>query len=299
MENIKIAILGANSFLARNLYKYLITKANFNASNIFLYDKDDYFIDGATNYNKIDFFDANSIKEINFQCEAIYLFIGKTGTANGFSDYTSFINVNEIALLNILTIYVEKKSTSKIIYPSTRLIYRGDSGSKVNEDAEKHFNSIYAITKFASESYLELYSNMFGLKYCILRICTPYGTLLADDGNYGTFEFFTSQAKAGKNVTVYGDGGITKTYTHIEDICYIMSKCSFLDILTNCTYNVGGDSKSLQEIGKIIADKHGVGVDNVEWPELAKKVDAGSTILDSSKLDAIIHFEYRKINQNI
>jgi UDP-glucose 4-epimerase len=296
MENRKIAILGSNSFLARNLYKYLILKSNFSPHHIYLYDKDEYSIDGSTNYTKIDFSDMDSIMRIDFDIDVLFLYIGKTGTVSGFDDYRKFININEVILLNILTIYCKKKSMAKIVYPSTRLIYRGDIEIKVNEDAEKEFKSVYAITKFASESYLKLYSDMFGLKYCILRICTPYGTLLTDDGNYGTFEFFTNQAKSGKNITIYGDGSITKTYTHIEDICYIMLKCGFSDVCTNNIYNVGGDNKSLQEIGRLIADKYNVKVDNVEWPELDKKIDAGSTILDSSRLDDIIHYTYRKIS---
>jgi len=295
MKNRKVAILGANSFLARNLYKYLITSSDLMADNILLYDKDSSFIDGIAKYQEIDFFDMDSIKKIDFDVDIIYLFIGITGTVRGFAEYKKFVNINEIILLNILTMYCEEKSKSKIVYPSTRLVYKGDTGIKVDEDSEKHFMSIYAITKFASESYLKLYSDMFGVKYCILRICTPYGTLLSDDGNYGTFEFFTNQAKAGKNVTVYGDGSITKTYTHIEDICYVMLKCGLLDICTNDTYNIGGDDKSLQEIGKLIAEHYGVEVVNVEWPDMDNKIDAGSTNLDSSKLDAIINYDYHKI----
>lgn len=291
----RVIILGANSFLARNLYKYLIDKSENTQYEILLYDKDDQHIDGAKKYFKVDFFNEESIKTINFDCSVIYLFIGKTGTVSGFKDYKLFININELVLLNILTAYCEKKSTAKIVYPSTRLVYKGDMGIKVDEDADKQFKSIYAITKYASENYLKLYSDVFGVKFCILRICAPYGTLLDFDGNYGTFELFTNMAKSGKDITVYGDGSITKTYTHISDICYIMDQCGSLDYCTNEIFNVGGDSMSLQQIALLISEKFGVSIKNIDWPECDRLIDGGSTVFDSSKLDKILNYTYQKI----
>jgi UDP-glucose 4-epimerase len=296
MINKKMAILGANSFLSRNLYKYLLDVAQADPDDIKLYDKDSHHLDGGANYAQIDFFDEDSIGKIDFACDIMYVFIGKTGTVNGFKEYKQFIAINEIVLLNILTVYCAKGCTAKIVYPSSRLIYKGDTGMYVKEDSEKHFKSVYAITKFASEAYLKLYSEMFGLQYCILRICTPYGSLLEDSGNYGTFEIFTNMAKMGNDVTVFGDGQIIKTYTHIEDICSILLQCGQSDLCTNTVLNVGGENLSLQDIGHLIADKFGVKVRNIEWPETDRKVDVGSTILDSTKLDSILHIQYRKID---
>lgn len=99
---------------------------------------------------------------------------GKTGTVKGFESYEEFIKVNEIYLLHLLTEYVKRNSKSKIIYPSTRLVYK--------EDVEK-MKSIYAVSKYAAEKYIEFFYDIYDVEYCIFRICTPYDTLLKDVGN--------------------------------------------------------------------------------------------------------------------
>ena len=76
--------------------------------------------------------------------------MGKTGTITGFGNYEEFIDINEKALLNILNEYRNQHSSAKIIYPSTRLVYRGDD-MPLKEDAVKEFKTIYAINKYACE----------------------------------------------------------------------------------------------------------------------------------------------------
>ena len=144
------------------------------------------------------------------------VFIGKTGTVQGFEDYKQFINVNEIIFLNILQAYVEMNSKSLIIYPSSRLIFKSNEEGLVAEGAELRMRSIYAVTKYAAEKYLEIYKDVYGINFVILRICTPFGTLLEDFGNYGTFEIFKKQAQNEKKVRLFGDGEQKKNlYSYI------------------------------------------------------------------------------------
>ncbi|MEG1151208.1 MAG: NAD-dependent epimerase/dehydratase family protein [Erysipelotrichaceae bacterium] len=136
---------------------------------------------------------------------------------------------------------------------------------------------------------------MFGVTYCILRICVPYGSLLNSDGNYGTYELFVNKAKKGENIMVYGDGEIYKTYTHIKDICELFYLTSSNEQCLNDVYNIGGTVVSLQQLANDIANKYGTRVVNVDWPDIDKAIDGGSTMMNSDKLDSILHYKYIKI----
>ncbi|MEG0577627.1 MAG: NAD(P)-dependent oxidoreductase [Bacilli bacterium] len=298
MKKQSISIVGANSFLGRNFYKYIMDMEGMESENIFLYDVQDKFSDKNENqnYEKIDFLNKSSLEKMNFNVDAILVFIGKTGTIVGFEKYADFIKINEEILLNILNCYNEKKSNAKLIYPSTRLVYK-NSDIKVKENAEKELKSVYAITKYAAEQYIQLYHHAFGLQYCIFRICVPFGTLLENNGNYGTFSFFIDNAQKGKNISVYGDGSICKTYTCMGDLCHILFQGVINDKLKSDVFNIGGDSKSLLEIANMIAKKYNVEVENTAWPKLAEIVDGGSVTLDSAKLDKIIDYTYQTINE--
>ncbi|MEG1151209.1 MAG: hypothetical protein RSC93_04945 [Erysipelotrichaceae bacterium] len=138
MINKTYTIIGANSFLARNYYKYLIEYKHIDIQNIYLYDINDEHLDNGYNYQKIDFFDKISIEYVNFNCDYLYIFSGKTGTVKGFEEYKSYIEINEILLLNILDIYCKKKSKAKIVYPSTRLVYMHNEHDSIDEGFEKN-----------------------------------------------------------------------------------------------------------------------------------------------------------------
>lgn len=191
----RIAVIGSNSYIARNLIYYL--NQSKHDVHLSLYGSSQKHKDGEKNYNKINILSKESVSTIDMDCDYIFMFVGKTGSANGFEEYDTFIDINERSLLNILNEYRRQGSKAKIIFPSTRLIYKGKKELQA-EDSEKEFKTIYAINKFACENYLKQYSDIYGIKYCIFRICVPYGTLVPNASSYGTAEFMMSKAIKGE-----------------------------------------------------------------------------------------------------
>ena len=228
---------------------------------------------------------------MDYSCDAVYFFTGLTGTKKSFERYADFVKVNELYMLNFLDSYVRNGGTAKIIYPSTRLLY-ASSDEPMGEDAKKGFRNIYAVNKFAAEKYLEVFGNFYGVKSCTLRICVPFGSLIKGMPSYGTYEFFTEQAKAGKNITVFGDGSSTRTFTHIEDICKALCLIAGNGDCVG-VFNLGGKAKSLTEVAEGIAKAYGVKVDYIPFPEADGRIEIPHSIFDSSKIDALLGLTYR------
>ncbi|MGM9978886.1 MAG: NAD-dependent epimerase/dehydratase family protein [Clostridium sp.] len=287
----KITIIGANSYIARNL----IEKCKIRQiKNLKLYDIDDKQFDGNKNYKKINMMNIESIENIDFDSDIIFIFTGKTGTIQGFNDYSNYIDINEKILLNILYVYIKKKSKAKIIFPSTRLVYKGKHNTPLKEDDDKEFKTIYAINKFCCEQYLKIYNNVYGINYCIFRICVPYGTIISEASSYGTAEFFIDKAKNGEDITVYGDGTLKRTFIYIGDLCNALIDGAMSESCLNDIYNIGGETMSLCEMATKIANAYNVNVKFTKWPEEALKVESGDTIFDSSKFDFLMNFQYKQ-----
>lgn len=123
-----------------------------------------------------------------------YFFTGKTGTLDGFTNYDAFIDINEKSLLAFLNEYVRQESKAKIVFPSTRLVYKG-ADYLLKEDSQKEFKIIYAINKFACEHYLEMFHRNFGVKYVIVLLCLPFRTFIPEASSYGMAEFMIATAK--------------------------------------------------------------------------------------------------------
>jgi len=113
----KAVIIGANSYIARNMIAINLHK---KYAEVTLYDYEDMQKDGDPNYHKINMDSANEIARAIENVDLIYFFIGKTGTIQGLYDSKLYLQINETYLLSLLNTYCEIKSKAKIHWMKTR-----------------------------------------------------------------------------------------------------------------------------------------------------------------------------------
>lgn len=289
MNNKKTGIVfGANGYLGRHLV-YFLKKTNFSVQ---AFDIQDKFEDFAIDYSKLDILSVENLKNIDWNVNCVFMFAGITGTHNGFTDYEKFVNVNEIGLLNILNEIRKSNYRPRIVYPSTRLVYKG-SNVPLREDDQKQSKTIYAINKIACERILEIYRNSFDIPYTIYRICVPYGNSFGTDYSYGTIGFFLNQAKNNGAINLYGDGSLRRTFTNVEDICQQMIQSCLYDKSANQAYNIIGEEYSLKEIALLVAKKYNAKLTFSEWPDKDFRIESGHTVFNSQKIKNDFCFELK------
>lgn len=277
----KVALIGGKGFIGRHITWFLQSHMNITAECYDVIDVDEPY------YHKIDMTSKESVATINLDVDYIFFMTGLTGTKNGFDKYEDFVRINEITLLNLLDAVRLSSFRPKIIFPSSRLVYKGADQPLCEED-EKDAKTIYAANKLACEDYLKAYSYNFDIPYTVFRICVPYGNMLDDNYSFGTIGFFIKMAQAGNDITLYGGGSIKRTFTHLEDLCYQIINGAFNNKSDNQTYNVGGETSSLHDVAEIIAQKFGVKVVNVPWPENDLKLESGDTYFDDSAIQKLL-----------
>lgn len=192
--------------------------------------------------------------------------------------------MNEIGLLNLLDHYKDALCKPKIIFPSTRLIYRGVEGKPLVEEDEKECKTIYASTKWAGESFLSMYQNTYDFDYTIFRIGVPYGKVVDGRLSYGTVGFFLERATSGKPIIVFGEGQIKRTFTHVMDVCRQVVETAALDESSGECFNIDGEPYSLADVAGLIANRYDVQVKHTEWPALDLRLESGDTIFDATKI---------------
>lgn len=278
-------VIGSNGYIGHNLTHYL---RSLN-EEVYCFDIQDKPINDSDNYNQLDITDYDRVCELNLNVNYIYLFAGLTGTSQGFDSYGKYIDINEKGLLNILTRMKESGSQARIVFPSTRLVYKGKQNTLLKEDAEKETNTIYALNKLTCEYILAMYQKAFGIQYTIFRICVPYGSLIKSKISYGTLGFFLQKAKNQQDIELYGDGLLRRTFTHVIDICNTIHSSIQYEESNGKTYNIGGENLSLLDVASEIAKKHSVKVVFTEWPKLTLQIESGDTIFDSEDIDKLVN----------
>lgn len=286
----KIGVIGANGYIGKHIVAYLQTHYDVEVDCYDIVEEC-----SLPKYHKVDLTDRNTLDTLNLNVDYIFMFAGLTGTYIGFNEYEKYVSVNELSLLNLLDAIRNSEYRPKVVFPSTRLVYKGVDKALKEED-QKEAKTIYAANKLACEGYLQAYRDSFDIPYTIFRICLPYGNLLSSDYSFGTVGFFIKQAKAGKDITLYGGGTIKRTFTHMEDLCYQVIEGAFLPESDGQTYNIGGETLSLHDAAEIIATKYGTSVVAVPWPERDLRIESDHTYFDDSKIQSLLKMEpYKKL----
>lgn len=272
--------IGSNGYLGRHL-AWFLQQEGFQNHN---FDIQPQPVSGVENYQSFDISNKEDFSKLNPEVDFIFLFAGLSGTADGFNKYQDFVRINEIGLLNLLTWMCETGSKARIVFPSSRLVYKGQKNHLLKEDDPKETRTIYALNKLAAENMLWMYQNAFGIDYTIFRICVPYGNIFDDHFSYGTMGFFLSKAQKNEDIVLFGDGSLRRTFTHVDDLCNIIIRAVQNENTRNEIFNIGGENLSLLDAANLVAKKYNVKVKFADWPEMALKLESDDTVFDDAKL---------------
>ncbi len=282
----KCIVLGANGYIGRHLVKRLIV----TGLDVKTYDLHDQSQSPEAFYNRIDITNKDSLNSIDWDVDLVFVFAGITGTYAGFNNYSNYVNINEVGILHILDCIRNSRFRPRLIFPSTRLVYKG-SEIPIKESDQKEPKTIYAANKLVCEYLLDIYSNTFDIPYTIYRICVPYGNFFGSDYSYGTVGAFLNQATKNSCIRLYGNGELRRTFTHVEDICLqLIESCSDEKSL-NMTFNTIGENYSLKEVASLIAHKFNSTIEFIDWPDNDARIESGSTVFDSSTLSNLFNLK--------
>lgn len=289
----KIVILGANGYIGQHLAAKLL-KLNDVELKLFDIQPESNVFD--CEYHQADLTGPLSdvLKLALQSANYLFFFSGLTGTYKSVQSYEQFIHVNELGLLNVLNLLSKNQAKPKLIFPSTRLVYKGQQNKLLKEDDEKEFKTVYAVNKIACENYLKIYQSLFNINYTVFRVCVPYGNMTSRDLSFGTLSHFVNRAAANQNIVLYGDGSLKRTFTHIDDLTNLVIEGAFSPNVINDVYNIGSnDNLSLYKVAEKIAGIYNVKVEFTDFPPVDLAIESGDTILDGTKLTDALNYTYK------
>lgn len=146
------------------------------------------------------------------------------------------------------------RDSSLYIYASTSEVYGNPEvvptpESYVGKVSSTGSRSPYDEGKRFGEALIKSYEREYGLRNIIIRFFNTYGPRMRGGDLYGrVLDRFIEQCLSGNDITVYGDGKQTRSFTYVSDTV------SAIDLLLSTgkageIYNVGNDIET--EIGRL------------------------------------------------
>lgn len=181
-------------------------------------------------FHKIDIRDLKAIKPIIKDARFVFHLAALPRVQYSIEHPEETNEVNVTGTLNIL-IAAKEGGVKRVIYSASSSAY-GDqparttgivqSGGKtlpLVETMTPNPKSPYGLQKYVGELYARVFSEVHGLETVSLRYFNVYGPRLNPDGAYAlAIGKFLKQRKAGKPLTIWGDGTQTRDFTHVRDV---------------------------------------------------------------------------------
>jgi UDP-glucose 4-epimerase len=128
------------------------------------------------------------------------------------------MQVNYGGTLHVLE-YARATGVAKVVFASSAAVYGDVTTMPVGEDTPTRPVSPYGIDKLASEHALDYYAAVHGVPATVLRFFNVYGPRQDPSSPYsGVISIFADRARAGRPLTIFGDGSQTRDFVYVGDI---------------------------------------------------------------------------------
>ncbi|MCI7060447.1 MAG: NAD-dependent epimerase/dehydratase family protein [Megasphaera elsdenii] len=125
--------------------------------------------------------------------------------------------LNVLGLINVLE-QCRRQGVQKFIYSSSAAVYGDNPKVPLDESEPLAPASFYGLTKVTAEKYIQLYGDLFGLPYAILRYANVYGERQGNGGEGGVVGLFARALARGEDLTIFGDGEQSRDFVYVKDV---------------------------------------------------------------------------------
>jgi UDP-glucose 4-epimerase len=126
--------------------------------------------------------------------------------------------INILGSLNVCESALAAGTRKVVFAGSGGTLYGVPENLPVRESHPQRPISPYGVSKKAAGDYLHYYREVRGLEYTELALANVYGPRQDPNGEAGVVAIFAGLMLAGRQPTVFGDGGQTRDYVFVDDV---------------------------------------------------------------------------------
>lgn len=171
------------------------------------------------------------------------------------------VAVNYVGTVQVLE-YARATGVKQVAFASSAAVYGDTPVVPVVEDAPCRPLSPYGVDKLASELMLGAYAATHGVGATPLRFFNVYGPRQDPSSPYsGVISIFADRARAGKPLTIFGDGQQTRDFVYVGDVARAVVAAAMADGGDGTAMNIGtGRETTVRQLAELIVGLAGTGV---------------------------------------
>jgi len=249
------------------------------------------FVPSSSTFYNVDITQTSLVDQIFSKEKPDVVFHFAAYAAEGLSPFVrnyNYVN-NVMASVNIINAAINHE-VKKIVYTSSMAVY-GEGSPPFTEDQLPNPADPYGIAKYAVEMDLKLASEMFGLRYSIIRPHNVVGIYQNIWDKYrNVVGIWIRQALSNKPLTIYGDGTQVRAFSDVQ--FYMDPFEKLICEHDGEIFNIGADKYyELNDVANIVisvAKEFGINASKVY---LEKRDEVHIAYCDHSKARNLLEFQ--------
>lgn len=233
------------------------------------------------NVNQLD--DISSVM-LSYKFDYVFHLAAVVGVSRTQENPIDVLNDIE-GIKNILNLS-KNSSVKHVYYASSSEVY----GEPVELPQNEHRTPLnsrvpYAVVKNVGECFFRSYWQAYQLPYTIFRFFNTYGPNQSTDFVVARF---LAAALRNQDITIYGDGMQTRTFTYVDDTVSVCNKIFENQLLKNDVINIGNDElMTIRDLAELTIRLTGSSSKIVHLPPL-KEGDMTRRQPDNTKMREIL-----------
>jgi UDP-glucose 4-epimerase len=214
---------------------------------------------------------------------------GQTSHLDSMREPGSDLEMNCRAQISILESCRHVNPSIRIVFAGTRQVYGRPDYLPVDEKHPVRPVDVNGINKTAGEWYHLLYSSVYGVRCCVLRLTNTYGPRMrVRDARQTFLGVWLRRLIEGEPIEVFGDGRNLRDFTYVDDVVNALLLAASADRAVGQVYNLGGtEVLSLRDLAGLLIEVNGGGrYEMVPFADEVKRIDIGDYYGDFRRIES-------------
>lgn len=217
----KVVVTGGAGFIGSHIVEALVGRGDdVHVVDTYIGGRHEDRINPKAHYHEIDVRSTDALAPIFADAGVVFHTAAIPRVPYSVEHPVETTDHNITGTVSVLTA-AARAQVRRLVYSSSGSAYGNQTELPFRETMVANPVNPYGIQKYVGELFAKIWPDIYGLETVCLRYFNVYGPRLDPTGPYAlAVGAFLLAKKEGRPLTIFGDGTITRDYTHVSDIVH-------------------------------------------------------------------------------
>jgi UDP-glucose 4-epimerase len=253
-------------------------------------------IEDAVRVVEADVRDGERLAPLLEDREFVFNLAGLRSHIDSMENPLADLEMNCAAQLTLLECCRRLEQKPTVVFAGTRQIYGRPRYVPVDESHPINPVDVNGIHKRAAERYHFLYSRLYGIPVCVLRLTNTYGPgMRVRDGRQTFLGVWLQALVRGREFEIWGSGDQLRDFSYVDDAVDAFLLVAGNERAHGRSFNLGGErGVSLRELADLAVATNGAGSYRVvPFPDDREPIDIGDYVGDYRAIKGLLGWQPR------